>query len=129
MADYKELEGRGEGNPFTLLSYAFREGKIEECIEILTNIYFYLVRKAPSASLKKKWRKELASPIKVAPRREFEIKVVRNRKRSSRCYFILLTQHDCGLEYSNESNTLGLECGPHSHIVRRGFQLHGLRPQ
>lgn len=124
----KEPGGRDEGNPFTLLSYAFREGKTDECLEILTNIHFYLFRKPPSASLRKRWKKELATPAAEAPGREFDMKIVRNRTRSDRYYFVRLTEADCGLEYSNESNTMGLECGPHSQIVRRGFQLHGLRP-
>lgn len=127
MTGYKELEGRDEGNPFTLLSYAFREGKTDECLEILTNIHSYLFRKSPSASLRDQWKKELVTPVAKAPRRDFNMKIVRNRTRSDRCYFVRLTEYDCGLEYSNESNTMGLECGPHSRIVRRGFQLHGLR--
>ena len=127
---YNELEGESYGNPFTLLRYAFREGKIRECLEILANIHFYLFRKAPSTSLLKQWKKELAGPPppKGAPGRDFTMKIVRNRTRSDRCYFVRVTEEDCSLDYSNESNTMGLELGPHRRIVRRGFQLHGMRP-
>ena len=123
---YEELEGRDIGNPFTLLLYAFRAGKTNDCVEILTNIHFYLFRKRPPASLRKQWIKELAGSSAKCPRRDFIMKIVRNRTRSDRCYFVRLTETDCGLDYSNESNAMGLEFGPRAQIVRRGFQLCGL---
>lgn len=127
---YNELEGQSCGNPFTLLRYAFREGKSRECLEILANIHFYLFRKPPSASLLKQWKDELAGPLppKGPPGRDFTMKIVRNRTRSARCYFVRVTEVDCFLDYSNQSNTMGLEFGPHRRIVRRGFQLVGMRP-
>ncbi len=47
------------GNPFTLLAKAFDEGRLDICLELLTNIYVYLHRKMPPNSLRRSWRNEL----------------------------------------------------------------------
>lgn len=122
---FKELGGLPTGNPFTLFAYAFRQGRKDECLEILTNIHFYIFRKAPTAALRKLWKRELGSPADRYVNRDFTIKIVRNRVKSDRHYYLELRSDECVLNYSDESNAMSLDCGPQLNIVRRGLQLEG----
>ena len=133
----KRIKKATTGNPFTLLAKAFDEGDLNQCLEILTNIYVCLCRKLPSRSLKKSWKLEIGFEtsfdleknnygLPLSAIRDFIIK-----KTPSGCYHIRLyinnlgnKQSDCWLDYSNEANAMSID-GHKSHIAKRGRQLMG----
>ena len=122
--------GLDTGNPFTLLTEAYRAGDIALCMDLLTNIYVYLCRQAPPRSLRRQWRKEFGNQIKI---KDFVVKKVgkyfeaNGKECWGGCYFVRLYK-DLGawLDYSSEASAVSID-GFRSNIAKRGRQLMGYR--
>lgn len=117
----------GTGNPFTLLAKAYQERQLDECLDLLTNIYVYLRRKTPPGSLRKQWKKTLSLPDYLM---DFPVRLT--GKIWKGVYHIRLAacgntgRYECYLDYSTEANAMGID-GHKSLIAKRGLQLMGMR--
>lgn len=127
MAKIRSARQPVKGNPFTLLAQAYQERQIDECLDLLINIFVYLRRKMPPRSLRKQWKKTLSLPDYLM---DFPVKLT--GKIWKGVYHIRLAacgntgEYECYLDYSNMANAVSID-GKKSLIAKRGLQLIGMR--
>lgn len=126
-------------NPLGYLARAYEAGCMDLCLDVLSNIYAYLLRKPPSSSLRKAWKQELGFNSKFHRKlRQYGLPVSRfldftiKEIGRDRCYHVRIDTNsadgdvECCLAYSHGvafPMDVRNDC-----IAKRGRQLEGKFP-
>lgn len=118
-------------NPLGYLAQAYVAGRVDLCLDVLTNIYVYLMRKLSSSSLRREWKQELGFNSKFHQKlRRYGLPVFRfldfiiKKIGNDRCYHVRIDTNtngsvECYLAYSSGP----MNVRSNDRIAKRGCQL------